>query len=160
MILMVNSLNLVSAALDHDVVRESVPHTLVLFVNQDVTIDIWSGVENFGVAPQLQTVLQTPLQQVTAVYNKFFLDNFTYAEKKPLLPVMRSLKGKDLNIAGLMYRPYTYYRHVEPGTGNAHLRDSGKKFDMELDGYEFQVYLEFCKKFNCTLNIELEEEEL
>lgn len=89
------------------------------------------------------------------IYNQFLLNNFTFVEDKPLLPLIKNLNGKEVRVAGVMYRPYTYYEFVEPGTGNAHLRDSGKRFDVKMDGTEFIVFLQFCQKYNCTLNLEL-----
>lgn len=137
----------VKEILDHDVIRESLPHTVLLHVNEDENaIDIWSATETF---------FTTPLEQTPPRWNRFQVMEFTFVEEKPILPLVGSLNGKELKLAGLMYRPYTYYEFVEPGTGNAHLRDSGKKLDVYLDGTEFLVFLQFCKKYNCSLNLEL-----
>lgn len=136
----------VKTVLDHEVIRESLPHSLVIDPTKSDRIDIWSATE---------TLTTESLIEPIPVYNRFLLDRFEFDEDKPILPLIKNLKGKEVKIAGITYRPYTYYEFVEPGTGNAHSRDSGKKFDVKLDGTEFMILLQFCQLYNCTLNLEL-----
>lgn len=148
MVVIVEGQDSVRAVLSHEVVYDSIPHTLVLNVEHLNFVEIYSATETFA---------DEHLADPFPVYNRFFVSNLSFSEEKLILPLIKNLNGKEIKLAGFNYRPYTFYKQVEPGTGNANLRNSSQKFDLELDGYEFLLFLQFCSKYNCTLNLETGE---
>lgn len=149
MVVIVNNEPQVKEVLEHEVVRDTVPHTLVFKVveveDDGPVINIWSATETF--------YLDT-LKDTIPKYNWFYSKNFTFGRDKTLAPILTDLGGIELKLSGMTYLPYTTWREVPPGTGNAHLRDSGEKFNIQLDGIEYTFLVEFCQRHNCTINVE------
>nr|XP_044248777.1 uncharacterized protein LOC108054865 [Drosophila takahashii] len=89
------------------------------------------------------------------------LDTYSTTEQrfqlgKSLFPdKLKDLQGREVVLAGFDYRPYTVIKH----NTNSNARDIGVSEDSDLrnvyiDGTETRVVLNFCEKFNCTIEID------
>ncbi|KFB39240.1 AGAP008759-PA-like protein [Anopheles sinensis] len=65
-----------------------------------------------------------------------------------------NLRGQRLRLATLPYPPFAVVKEVPLGTGNARsVRPSNHSY--QADGAELLMLLEFCDRYNCTLEIEV-----
>ncbi|XP_034652841.1 uncharacterized protein LOC117891467 [Drosophila subobscura] len=90
------------------------------------------------------------LDRYYVVEERFQLNNSLFPNK------LKDLQGREVVIAGFDYRPYTV---IKCNTENSNTRDIGVAQDSELskvfiDGTEARVVLNFCEKFNCTVQID------
>ncbi|XP_058125295.1 glutamate receptor-like [Anopheles ziemanni] len=65
-----------------------------------------------------------------------------------------NLRGQRLRLSTLPYPPFSVVKEVPLGTGNARsVRPSN--YSYQADGTELLMFLEFCYRYNCTLEIEV-----
>ncbi|XP_037028978.1 uncharacterized protein LOC119069082 isoform X2 [Bradysia coprophila] len=90
------------------------------------------------------------------------LDTFNvgqfYANANLFPDKLFDLKGQPLRMSIFNYPPYNVWWEVPPGTGNANLDGSEDGKSLFVDGTETLLALEFCKLYNCTLHIVIDEE--
>lgn len=56
-------------------------------------------------------------------------------------------------MAGINYPPHTSYKLPSPREEHANLRGSNESITVYIDGYELNVWFEFCKHFNAVLEL-------
>lgn len=171
MLVILDSKENVSTLVHNQVILESLPHTL-LILPQNESVDLWA--------------VDLTLSDLGPT-NQFRISDWKFEKNEPLLPIISDLKvielfilkianawyfikeiccffkylfnyqGKTVKVAGFSYRPYTAHYYVGPGKGNANMRGSNESMSVYLDGYEFVICQEFCRYFNCVLNLEAGE---
>ncbi|XP_058129904.1 uncharacterized protein LOC131284269 [Anopheles ziemanni] len=74
-----------------------------------------------------------------------------------LFPNKRTdLRGRFLRLAIFNYEPYTIWKEADgPEEANAYYEH---RRSLSIDGTEAQLFIEFCAKLNCSLEISLDEE--
>jgi hypothetical protein len=71
---------------------------------------------------------------------------------------LSDLQGHPVKLALFNYKPYTLWKEAEPSESNAVVTSTnGPTKFLQIDGTESLLVLEFCQKFNCTLDISLDE---
>jgi hypothetical protein len=83
------------------------------------------------------------------------LDQF-FESKFNLFPSkLRNVRGREVVLAIFNYMPYVLWTEVEESKSNAH--ETIQKTPLLIDGTENWIFLEFCKRINCSLKISLDE---
>ncbi|XP_055633891.1 glutamate receptor ionotropic, delta-1-like [Toxorhynchites rutilus septentrionalis] len=128
----------------HKVIHD-VPSLLFLFPASTDRIDLFTNRftsrENFHDLILLDSYI--PSQDVFLIGNNLFQDK------------LNDLEGKFVRLAIFNYSPYTLWNEVYP-TDNFNAYYNQKPV-LHTDGTESKVFLEFCAKFNCSLDISLDE---
>ncbi|XP_031626626.1 uncharacterized protein LOC116342942 [Contarinia nasturtii] len=89
----------------------------------------------------------------------FDIASGTLIENANLFPdKFSNLQGRLLRIALFNYKPYTIWMEVTPGTGNMDALDSEQEKTIFIDGTESRLIMAFCKLYNCTLAVLIDEE--
>ncbi|KXJ76294.1 hypothetical protein RP20_CCG009942 [Aedes albopictus] len=70
-----------------------------------------------------------------------------------------NMNGVPIHLCTLMYPPYAYYEETIPEKANARYHTSFKKEDIPLylDGTEVILLVEFCRKYNCSVEASFDE---
>uniref|UniRef100_A0A336MNM8 CSON003529 protein n=1 Tax=Culicoides sonorensis TaxID=179676 RepID=A0A336MNM8_CULSO len=124
------------------IISEDLPQTIVISLDSDEVVSISYN------------------QNMKDQFNQYFIHNESFLYEKKFFTELTNLTGIELKVATINYPPYTHYEFVPPGTGNANLENSDDELSVSLDGVELYLCLEFCKKYNCTITLHTEEEEL
>ncbi|KFB36231.1 AGAP002904-PA-like protein [Anopheles sinensis] len=90
------------------------------------------------------------------------LDSFNLAESEATKPLVNlfpnkriDLRGRFLRLAIFNYEPYTIWKDADSAEeANAYY---GHHRSLSIDGTEAQLFIEFCAKLNCSLEISLDE---
>ncbi|XP_037040297.1 uncharacterized protein LOC119077222 [Bradysia coprophila] len=131
--------------LRHRTVMNELPLTQLIKADSNSEfVDIWSAY---------------PYGSVGQLYNRLYLNNFSYEFDKEMIPKITNLDGWPVIGAFIHYPPYTGYYHVPAGTGNANRFGSNDSLVLRLDGQEHIALVEFCRKYNCTLTGRLDYDE-
>ncbi|EAT48976.1 AAEL000066-PA [Aedes aegypti] len=72
---------------------------------------------------------------------------------------LNNMNGIPIHLCTLMYPPYTYYEETSPEKANAryHASVKGEDVPLFLDGTEVVLLIEFCRKYNCTIEASFDE---
>ncbi|XP_055604897.1 uncharacterized protein LOC129753122 [Uranotaenia lowii] len=135
----------ITAILEHDAVHD-MPNLLIVFPVEPNRIELitnrFSDIQNFN----------EPI-----LLDWFDPGNDTFAYGFDLFPdKINDLRGRYLKLAIFNYSPYTRWNMVNSSEeSNA---DYGHDAILAIDGTENLLVLEFCERYNCTLEISLDEE--
>jgi hypothetical protein len=84
------------------------------------------------------------------------IDTLFTSSKLNLFPSkLTNVEGRDIILAIFNYMPYVLWKEVEEIESNAHEKINGTP--LLIDGTENWVFLEFCKRINCSITISLDE---
>lgn len=88
--------------------------------------------------------------------SKLTLDSFLSSSKLNIFPPkLANVEGREIILAIFNYMPYVLWKEVDEIQSNAHEKVNGTP--LLIDGTENWIFLEFCKKINCSLTISLDE---
>lgn len=68
-----------------------------------------------------------------------------------------NLQGREVVLSLFNYMPYVLWKEVDESDEEFNSREKLLRTPLHIDGTESWVFLEFCKKFNCSLLISLDE---
>lgn len=121
--------------------------------------------------PSLLLVFPIDPDRIDLITNRFttrdhshdllLLDSFvpsdgTFLQGNDLFPdKLSNLEGRFVRLAIFNYHPYTIWTEVDSA------KESNANYNqhpvLNIDGTESRIFLEFCSKFNCGLDISLDE---
>ncbi|XP_002138113.2 uncharacterized protein Ir41a [Drosophila pseudoobscura] len=130
---------------------EDQPNILFIVESQDASGAVFEIKTNKYVGTRAEKPAQLQLlDRYYVAEQRFQLKNLLFPNK------LKDLQGREVIIAGFDYRPYTVIKYNKE---NSNTRDIGVTQDSGLsnvyiDGTEARVVLNFCAKFNCTVQID------
>ncbi|XP_053691083.1 uncharacterized protein LOC128739612 [Sabethes cyaneus] len=122
-----------------------IPRLLIVYSKEDDQIDLITTTYNTR-GPDRDIIV---LDSFVPSQNKFLQGNDLFPDK------IRDLNGLFVRLAIFNYSPYTLWNVIQPNQISNVLHD-GKPV-LYVDGTESRIFLEFCAKFNCSLEISLDE---
>ncbi|XP_055543537.1 uncharacterized protein LOC129729082 [Wyeomyia smithii] len=122
-----------------------IPRLLIIFSQSHDRIDLMTT--SYNTRGYNRTVL---------ILDSFIPSQKRFREGNDLFPdKIRNLSGMLVRLAIFNYSPYTLWNMIQRNQTFNALHDS--KPVLYIDGTESKVFLEFCAKFNCSLDISLDE---
>ncbi|XP_058817468.1 uncharacterized protein LOC131680775 [Topomyia yanbarensis] len=138
--------SIINRLVDHKTLRD-IPRFLILFPSEVDRIDLIT--KKFVSGENDRDII---------ILDSYIPSRGSFVHKRHLFPdKLQNLEGQLLRLAIFNYSPYTVWREVY-ASRNSNAFYNGTT-GIYVDGTEIQLFLEFCAKFNCTLEISLEEED-
>ncbi|XP_058823625.1 glutamate receptor ionotropic, delta-2-like [Topomyia yanbarensis] len=137
-----SDLTVINRIIDHKTLRD-IPRFLTLFPSEDDRIDlITNRFVRGGTEPE--------------TLDSYIPSRGSFVHKRNLFPdKLQNLEGRLLRLAIFNYSPYTVWKDAN-SSRNSNAYNQGIP-ELYVDGTETQIFLEFCAKFNCKLEISLDE---
>uniref|UniRef100_A0A336LV05 CSON002664 protein n=1 Tax=Culicoides sonorensis TaxID=179676 RepID=A0A336LV05_CULSO len=140
----------IESILMHKNIKDLIPSTLIL------KLPVIDEIRDYENESSIEIYSAFPLSQVNEPSNRFFVANRSLEKLVPLAPVIKDLGGIKIRGAFFNYHPFCAVTEVEPGTGNSHIHGSNSSFNLMLEGQEGLIFIEFCKKYNCTISARID----
>ncbi|XP_062556996.1 uncharacterized protein LOC134221839 [Armigeres subalbatus] len=158
---------------DRALQRFSNKKVVILIDNQTIHLEINELVQHDAIhdIPNLLFVIPDDHDRIKLKTNRFItqdrysdlilLDEYipslgTFLYENDLFPQkLHNMEGRYLRLAIFNYHPYTMWEELN-STGGSNA-DYEQQPVLNVDGTESRIFLEFCAKYNCTLDISLDE---
>ncbi|XP_070496610.1 probable glutamate receptor [Chironomus tepperi] len=127
----------------------------ILFMEYNENTQIFNFKTTKFVGPNAHS---SDLQDILTLDLNYVEDFKDLLETTNLFPTkVKNLKGREIGLAIFNYMPYTIWKEVNETGVEPNAYEISKKTPLLIDGTEGWVFIQFCKRVNCTLLISLDE---
>ncbi|KAL7044659.1 hypothetical protein ACKWTF_002017 [Chironomus riparius] len=143
--------------IDDEVLRNPAINDLpnILFMNYNENSQIFNFMTTKFVGPN---ALCSELWEITSLDLNCFQNFKDHLSTTNLFPIkVKNLHKREIGLAIFNYMPYTIWKEVNETDVEPNSYEISKKTPLLVDGTETWVFIQFCKRINCTLLISLDE---